>query len=61
MILESRPGQGTSVRVSLPYRQCDEMKARCPQVQYRSDGMDVVLTELSVILDRRYYNKKLFD
>ena len=61
VILESRPGQGTSVRVSLPYRQCDEMKARCPQVQYRSDGMDVVLTELSVILDRKYYNKKLFD
>ncbi len=61
MILESRPGKGVSVRVSIPYRQSGDMKLNSPKTPYRASGMDTVLTELSVILDKKYYTRKYFD
>ena len=61
IIMESRPGSGTSIRVSIPYKQAETLLMKSPAVQYRSDGMNVVLTELSPILDKQYYCPKWFD
>ena len=57
----SRPGFGTSVRVSIPYRQTDDMHLGSPRPRYRASGMSTVLTELSVVLDKKYYNRRYFD
>ena len=61
MILESRPGAGTSVRISLPYRASEELKVNTPVARYRSDGMNNVLTELSTLLDKSFYTRRMFD
>ena len=61
VILESRPGTGTSVRVSIPYRQSEDMTVHTPVAPYRSDGMNSVLMELSTVLDKCYYNRRMFD
>lgn len=61
VILESRPGRGTAVRISIPYRQSEDMTAHSPAPLYRSDGMNSVLMELSTLLDKSYYNRKMFD
>ena len=61
LILESRPGQGASVRVSLPIRPCESTTVNTPLARYRSDGMNIVLTELSPLLDKKYFNKRMFD
>lgn len=61
IIIESRPGQGTEVRVSIPYRQTDAMQMNTPMVRYRSDGMNTVLTEFSKLLDKKYYTRRMFD
>ena len=61
MILESREGRGTSVRVSIPCRQCDDLQVNTPVARYRSDGMNNVLMEMSVLLDKKHYNRKMFD
>ena len=61
VILESRPGLGTSVRVSIPYKQTGSLQMNSPVVRYRSDGMNTVLTEFSVLLDKKYYTRRMFD
>ncbi len=61
MILESRPGRGLAVRISIPYKQTGDMTLNSPMTRYRADGMDRVLTELSVFLDKKYYTRKYFD
>lgn len=61
MILESRPGEGSSVRVSIPCRKSESLQAKCPITRYRSDGMNNVLMELSGWLDKKYFNHRLFD
>lgn len=61
LILESRENQGTKLRVSLPIRLPDEPVLHTPSVPYNKDGMSTILTELSVILDRKFYNKTMFD
>ena len=61
IIIESRPGQGTEVRVSIPYRQTDAMQMNTPMARYRSDGMNTVLTEFSMLLDKKYYTRRMFD
>ena len=61
MILESRPGRGTTVQISLPCKKSEDMVINSPQSVYRSEGMSTVLMELSPFLDRQYYNKKMFD
>lgn len=61
LILESRPGQGTSVRISIPYRQSDTLQMNSPPVRYHSDGMSAVLTEFSELLDKKYYTRRMFD
>ena len=49
------------MRISIPYKQMETLRLSTRATQYRSDGMSVVLTELSPILDKKYYNKKMFD
>ena len=61
LILESRPGHGVAVRVSIPYRRTDDMHLGSPRPRYRASGMSTVLTELSVVLDKKYYNRRYFD
>ena len=61
MILESRQGEGTSVRVSIPLKQSDSTTINTPMVRYRSDGMNMILTELAPLLDKKYFNRKMFD
>lgn len=62
LIAESRPDKGTSFRISLPCPDPDDVQLlRQPAPSYRADGMNTVLTELSVVLDRSFYNRKMFD
>ncbi len=61
VIMESRHGQGTSVRISIPYKQCDTLQLNAPPIRYRSDGMNTVLTEFSVLADKKYYTRRMFD
>lgn len=61
MIMESRPGRGASVRISIPVKQSEELKINSPVTRYRGDGMNNVLMELSVWLDKKYYTHKMFD
>lgn len=61
LILESKDGVGTKLRVSLPVRLPEESVLHSPPVTYNKDGMSDLLTELSVILDKKFYTKTLFD
>ena len=61
LIFESCPGVGTKLRVSLPIIPPPSDILRSPRAAYQNSGMDRVLTELSVILDKKFYNKTLFD
>ena len=61
LILESREDRGTKLRISLPVRLPEDPTLRTPSVAYNREGMDHILTELSVILDKKFYNKTLFD
>lgn len=62
LIMESRRGEGTTLRISLPQpRDSVYLRLRQPQLAYRVDGMDAVLTELSVVLDRSLYDERAFD
>ena len=62
LILESREGQGTHMRISLPQPKTEDIQnLRQPEAPYRVDGMNNVLTELSVVLDKSFYTHKSFD
>lgn len=62
LLAESRPGQGARIRVSLPTPRPEDQKVlQHPAPSYRSDGMDLALTELSVALDKSFYTRKLMD
>lgn len=61
LVLESRPGQGTSVRISIPHRQSEDTTVSTPVARYRSDGMNIVLTELASLLDKKYFSRRMFD
>ncbi len=62
LILESRQDAGTCVRVSLPRADPKSVDTlRQPEIAYRTDGMNAVLTELSVALDKSIYTKTMFD
>ena len=62
LIIESRRDIGTRLRVSFPLlAPADTMSLRQTDPGYRSSGMDLALTELSVVLDKKAYTRKLFD
>ena len=62
LIMESRLGSGTSARVPLPIVSPDPSEAVFyqPLTEY-GEGLDKYLTELSVVLEPKFFNKKLFD
>ena len=47
LIIESRPGYGASVRVSLPRSVSGSGRLRAPEAGYLPAGMDLILTQLS--------------
>ena len=61
MILESRPDKGTCVRVSIPCKKSDTLQMKTPLAPYRTDGMNLVLTELADVLEDRCFTKRFFD
>lgn len=61
LILESREGVGTKLRITLPEKLPKELVFHEPSVPYQANGMDSYLTEFSVILDKKFYNKTMFD
>ena len=61
LILESREGKGTKLRISLPVDAPTDLVFHEPPVAYEANGLDSYLTEFSVILDKKFYNKTLFD
>lgn len=61
LILESREGTGTKLRISLPVKTPTDAVFHDPGATYSANGMDSYLTEFSVILDKKFYNKTMFD
>ncbi len=62
LIAESREDEGTRLRISLPAaEQQDVLELRHPAAAYRADGLNAVLTELSVVLDKKFYDQRAFD
>jgi len=55
MLIESREGEGTRVRVMLPTDETPAPKFSCPEVPYRHNGVSSVLMELSDILQSKNY------
>ena len=60
LILESRVGEGTSVRVTLPLAADGEV-FRSERSEYECGGMSAILTELSDVLDTSAYDSKYSD
>ncbi len=62
VLVESRVGEGTRLRVCFSRPTIGEhVTLRSPVTDYRADGLDHVLTELSVFLDKSIYTQKYFD
>lgn len=61
LILESQEGKGTKLRISLPVAPPADLVFHEPAATYEANGLDSYLTEFSVILDKKFYNKTLFD
>lgn len=59
LVLESQEGNGTKIRISLPEKSPTEVVVCEPSVAYKTDGMDLYLTELSVVLDKDFFGKTL--
>ena len=61
LFIESRPGEGTHMRVTLERPSAEELTTLREPPVYTPDSMDLALTELSVALDKRVYNQRMFD
>ena len=61
VLLESRESAGTRLRVSFPLLSPSESVNLQEPEPIRPDGADLALTELSGVLDRSVYTRKLFD
>lgn len=61
MILESREGEGTSVRVLLPLSQPGDTALRSELSPYENGGMGLLLTELCDVLTADAYQPKYLD
>ena len=55
LIVESREGQGTDIRVLLPLSPSDTMNLMSQPQEYINGGMDLILTELSGLLGADAY------
>lgn len=60
LLIESREGQGTSVRVMLPLERPDIVELKCGDTP-DAIGMDGILTELSGLLGPECYSTKYLD
>jgi Signal transduction histidine kinase len=59
MVIESREGQGTTVKFTLPIKSCDMFSDR--PVRYGENGIFPILTELSDILSLDCFDAKYMD
>ena len=61
LFIESRPGKGTHMRVTFQRPGPEELTNLREPDAYVPDSMDMALTELSVVLDKSVYTRKMFD
>lgn len=61
MLIESREGAGTRVRVMLPADEQPSPKFNCPETPYRHSGVSSVLTGLSDVLPSNCFGLKYED
>ena len=62
LILESREGKGVMIRVSIPRIDASGVGYLSePREPRHIDGMEPLLTELSVFLDRSYFGNSMDD
>jgi hypothetical protein len=61
LIIHSREGRGTSVRVDLPVHGSTSSRFRDTVTEYRTGGMLSILTELSGVLSSAVYTQALMD
>lgn len=61
LILESRPGEGCSVRIVLPKSGGNALDLHMPHPRYGNDGLHRLLTELSPILPDEAFGPKFQD
>lgn len=61
LIVESRQGEGTHFRVTLPYAGIPEGRLGVPRSAYHTSGMSPVLTELADVLSSKCFGPKYQD
>lgn len=61
LLIESRQGEGCCVRVVLPLKTASFNTLESPAPNYVNSGINLILTELSSILDSRCYTEKYLD
>lgn len=61
LIIESREGKGTSVRIMLPLKSDRLNTLESPTESYVNSGMSLILTELAPLLDSDCYTRKYLE
>ena len=61
LIIESREGEGCSVRIILPLKSRNFTVFESPGINYVNSGMSLILTELSTVLGSECYSEKYLD
>ena len=61
LLIESREGIGTRVRVMLPTDENPSPKFNCPETAYRHNGVSTILTELADVLPSNCFGLKYED
>lgn len=61
LLIESRQGEGCSVRLILPLKTERFNVFESPGIDYVNPGMSLILTELATVLDSKCYSEKYLD
>ena len=61
LLIESREGSGTRVRVMLPTDESPSPKFNCPETSYRHSGVSTILMELADVLPSNCFGLKYED